>query len=623
MNNEQCHVMKNRCSLSRVRARLIAPLQLLTVCFNIRRLVRARLIAPLAIILIALGGCQKYDDGALWNEVNSQAERLAALETWQTAVNSNIAALQELVSALQTRRYITGVSEFTMPAPGGYAISFNTGAPVTIKHGAKGATGNTGATGATGDTPQIGVAEYPAGSGAYYWMLNGAFIEANGQKLPVTVDGDPGDSGQPGAPGVTPKLRINAATNCWQVCTTGACNVQADAGWEDVLGSNGQPVEATGATDVIFASGGVDYANDDYVEFTLADGVTKIQVPKYRPLGITFTAPGAFAKGEVKTVAFAVTGPVQSITALDIPAGWTVTPDLAAHAITITAPAANAINYTAAGTVTLLVSDGATRTFTKPLALECPEHTDLLDIHFTPPQPFIYGATGAVTYTTTGGAITVKVLGVPAGWTVNVTHTGITGIFNITAPAHLTVSQGEAAVLLLDAAGKAITRPLGLRLSFYPASAQTWTFGASTPTLTWSDAIRAVECDKESFLNSDTEPQCRSYIDNNYKRYYYNWPYVIANAATLCPSPWRVPSKDDFDILAAATNPATLHQAWWGYGGNVGSSGMNYVTTQAYYWSSTEYLWDQVYYLLYEYGSDGVRLTYNNKRFGLQVRCVK
>jgi hypothetical protein len=82
----------------------------------------------LTAALLAISGCEKYDDSALWSEVSSQSKRLAALEAWQATVNGNITALQELVNALQNQRYITDVSAFATPAPGGYTISFNTGA---------------------------------------------------------------------------------------------------------------------------------------------------------------------------------------------------------------------------------------------------------------------------------------------------------------------------------------------------------------------------------------------------------------------------------------------------------------------------------------------------------------
>jgi hypothetical protein len=150
------------------------------------------------------------------------------------------------------------------------------------------------------------------------------------------------------------------------------------------------------------------------------------------------------------------------------------------------------------------------------------------------------------------------------------------------------------------------------------ASTQTWTVGSSA--LVWSDRIVVSACNKEVFTNSYIEPQCRSYTAGGQLLYYYNWPYVNANQNAMCPSPWRVPTKDDFTALMSAANPSTLVNAW-GYGGYVNESGMNGADTLAYYWSSMGYgsagAYELYYYSAYLY----VGSTY--KYYGQPVRCVK
>ncbi|MDR3351410.1 MAG: DUF4988 domain-containing protein, partial [Prevotellaceae bacterium] len=89
------------------------------------------------LLLLAAAGCQKYDDHELWDELDRHARRIADIEAWQDRVENNITALQQLVDALQERRYITGVSEFTTPEPGGYDVGFSSGAPIRIWNGAK------------------------------------------------------------------------------------------------------------------------------------------------------------------------------------------------------------------------------------------------------------------------------------------------------------------------------------------------------------------------------------------------------------------------------------------------------------------------------------------------------
>jgi hypothetical protein len=221
----------------------------------------------------AIGGCQKYDDGDLWEEIDRHAKQIAALEAWQTMVNNNIYALQNIMSALQSNDYVTSVLQFSSPPPGGYYVYFSKSPQSIIWNGATGDKGDPGA------TPQIGVKDYSEDDNIYYWTLNGDWLlDDSGNKIPVT-----GEKGVPGANGITPQLRVNPATNEWEVCTTGIC--EADNEWISTsVKATGQQ-GATGVQgDAIFAPNGVDNSNSDYVEFTLANGETKIKVPKYKEL---------------------------------------------------------------------------------------------------------------------------------------------------------------------------------------------------------------------------------------------------------------------------------------------------------------------------------------------------
>jgi hypothetical protein len=156
----------------------------------------------------------------------------------------------------------------------------------------------------------------------------------------------------------------------------------------------------------------------------------------------------------------------------------------------------------------------------------------------------------------------------------------------------------------------------------HAASTMTWTFGEQT----WSDAIQIPECNKEDFPCSDTVPQCRSYTeDEKTYYYYYNWAYVNKNTAKLCPVPWHVPTKDDFETLDNSTNSAALGRIW-GFGGFAGVE-MFYpvgaVDTHAVYWSSTLYvsLANSAYVLSYSFNYLGVRK--DSMVYGFLVRCVK
>jgi uncharacterized protein (TIGR02145 family) len=116
--------------------------------------------------------------------------------------------------------------------------------------------------------------------------------------------------------------------------------------------------------------------------------------------------------------------------------------------------------------------------------------------------------------------------------------------------------------------------------------------------------------------------------------------YVKNNAGTLCPSPWRVPTAEDFCTLdktlfgtstcanrSSATGIDTYSGSLWGgtYGGACNSQGERYGQgTNAYYRSSTDYDSSDAYHLYYNVSSNLLfPLDTNRKAYGLQVRCVK
>jgi hypothetical protein len=156
----------------------------------------------------------------------------------------------------------------------------------------------------------------------------------------------------------------------------------------------------------------------------------------------------------------------------------------------------------------------------------------------------------------------------------------------------------------------------------YAASTHTWTFGSST--LTWSDAIQMPACNKADFDGGTWDaPKAdgRSYTHDGKTYYYYSWPYVNQNAVQLCPNPWRVPTKADFEALADAASASELIDAW-GYGGSAHSSGIDDATSFGSYWSSTA-TGDDIANLLDYYSGSMIIVGENSKDYGLQVRCVK
>ena len=302
-------------------------------------------IAGFVMCAFGLPSCSDdYDDSELRNNLENLEDRITALEEWQKSVNTNIQSLQSIVSALENRNFITSVTPLMENGKEtGYTITFQSGSPIIIRHGKDGVDGEDGTDGQNGtdgkdgSTPVIGVAK--DSDGVYYWTVDGEFLLDGDKKIPVTgPEGDKGDAGddgitphigengnwwigttdtgikaqgEQGPSGITPhigengnwwigttdtgikaqgakgddaiapQVQINATTNEWEISTDGGKN------WK----STG--IKATGEKgdrgDAVFAENGVDYTSDpDNVIFTLADGKTKLTVPRTKILSVKF-----------------------------------------------------------------------------------------------------------------------------------------------------------------------------------------------------------------------------------------------------------------------------------------------------------------------------------------------
>ncbi len=244
----------------------------------------------MALTLLLLSGC--YNDDKLWDAVNEQEQRIAALETWQKVVNGNIEALQRLVTE---NDYITTVTPVTLNGETvGYTIAFKTQPPITIYNGAKGDKGDKGDKGEDGNAADLPLISLTQGEdGNWYWTLNGTLmtdaqgnpIRANGQDGKDGNDGQdgndgaPGQDGNPGQSAPTPQLKtgqeLTDAGITGGTWTADAVYLSVDDGktWTRVSGKDGTDSSATSAITKVEIS-----ANGMYVQFTLADNST-IDVP--------------------------------------------------------------------------------------------------------------------------------------------------------------------------------------------------------------------------------------------------------------------------------------------------------------------------------------------------------
>ena len=301
--------------------------------------------------MFGLSSCgDDYDDSELRGDIENLEDRITALEEWQKSVNTDIWSLQSLVAVLENKDYVTAVTPLEDGT--GYVISFLKSGNVTIKHGERGEQGEKGE---DGTTPVISVKQDT--DGKYYWTVNGEWLLDSGNKIPVTGEkgdkGDKGDNGASGSDGLTPyigdngnwwigttdmgvkaqgntgtdgqtphigdngnwwigtsdtgvkaqgdkgadaiapQVRINTDTNEWEISADGgktwtSTGVKAtgDKGNTGATGAQGEK------GDSMFSS--IDNSNEAYVELTLADGVTKIKLPKYAVFSIAFESDEVF-----------------------------------------------------------------------------------------------------------------------------------------------------------------------------------------------------------------------------------------------------------------------------------------------------------------------------------------
>ena len=290
----------------------------------------------LFILMLAACSLLSCTDG-IWNAIHGLEDkysdldaRVAYLEELCSEMNTNISALQTLVSVILTNDYIISIAPITKDGQEiGYVITFAIHEPITIYHGQNGQDGADGKDGTDGKdgengkdgadgkdgqdgtTPIIGVALDPTDN-AYYWTLNGEWLlDENGNRIPLTSrdgqdgedgtdgeDGKDGADGQNGKDGVTPQLKIE--DGYWYVSTdngatwtqlgkaTGEDGVDGKDGQDGADGKDGQDGadgkdgqdgakgEKGDPGDTMFQSVTQD---DDFVYFTLADG-TILMVPR-------------------------------------------------------------------------------------------------------------------------------------------------------------------------------------------------------------------------------------------------------------------------------------------------------------------------------------------------------
>lgn len=311
-----------------------------------------------------------------------------ALRTQCNQMNTNIEALQKIVSSLQNNDYITSCTpHMENGVQTGYVISFAKSPSIIVYNGKNGAPGkdgepgkdgadgNDGVDGKDGYSPVVGVKKDT--DNIYYWTLDGKWLtDADGNKVKAQgTDGKNGADGNDGLPGadgkdgndgadgangtngkdgVTPQLKIE--DGFWFVSTDGGQN------WTKL----GMATGADGKDGDSFFSSVSD--SETKVTFVLKNG-SSFEVPKESGLNIVFQNTEAirFSLGSAYKIAYTLVGS-DAQTSIEILCqdGLRATlekTDETSGFVTVTTP----YSIVERSTVIVLVSDGRGKTIMKAL----------------------------------------------------------------------------------------------------------------------------------------------------------------------------------------------------------------------------------------------------------------
>ena len=147
--------------------------------------------AVIIITLLSAISCTDLDE--VWAELRDHEERIQRLEALCNKLNSNVEAIQTILTALEQNDYVTDIVKVMEDGVEvGYSITFAKGGTVTIYHGSDGA---------DGAAPKVSIRK--AQDGEYYWTADGEWMtDENGEMIPAVVADDPNGEY------ITPQFRV-------------------------------------------------------------------------------------------------------------------------------------------------------------------------------------------------------------------------------------------------------------------------------------------------------------------------------------------------------------------------------------------------------------------------------
>ena len=203
-----------------------------------------RLLTIFCAALLLASSCERYDD--ILDRLSKLEQRVDEIENQCRRLNSNVDAVQAVLSAVQQNDYVTEVMKVMENGElVGYSITFAKAGTITLYNGEDGAAGT---------SPNIGIRK--AADGQYYWTADDQWMtDENGERIPAVVPDDPDGKY------ITPQFRV--AEGIWYV------SYDNGSSWRE-LGEMGK------GGDQFFKD--VQY-DGEYICFTLLDD-TKVLIPR-------------------------------------------------------------------------------------------------------------------------------------------------------------------------------------------------------------------------------------------------------------------------------------------------------------------------------------------------------
>ena len=149
--------------------------------------------------------------------------------------------------------------------------------------------------------------------------------------------------------------------------------------------------------------------------------------------------------------------------------------------------------------------------------------------------------------------------------------------------------------------------------------------------ITISAPVTVTTCQKTTYAGGSSgsnNADCRT--NPGYDGDVFSWCMVVQHAAQLCPSPWRVPTSNDFCSYAgfatectSSTTDLKAGMEGWMRGGHVKADG-TWASLEQYgdYWSIEEYDQDYGYYIYVTSDRFQTRRQHTKNR-GFTLRCVR